>query len=294
MTDLPRISIVTPSFQQAEFLAETIESVLSQDYPNLQYWIIDGGSTDNSVDIIKKYEDRLDGWVSEPDLGQSHAINKGFERANGTILGWLNSDDVLADGALHAVAQAYRNAPEAIGWVGHADVTDREGKFLYHQRGVIGDKRAIAKWGFDAVFFQPSCFFSRDAFVKVGGLREHLHYALDPDLWMRLSDFGQFVQIDQTLSKPRIYPECKSHQGRLKLRAELVACSIETGFDDIAEFLVADLEERAWREGHDEANGKTFVARVDRLLRYIAHPTKSFFQKMLRAAHLGKCDIRNS
>lgn len=286
MIDLPRISIVTPSFQQAEFLEETIQSVLNQGYPNLQYWIIDGGSTDDSVSIIKKYENRIDGWVSEPDRGQSHAINKGFARADGVILGWLNSDDVLADGALDAIAEAYQQAPHAIGWVGDADATDRDGNFLYRQDSVIGGKREIAKWGFDAVFFQPSCFFSRDAFQKAGGLREHLHYALDPDLWMRLCDFGKFERVDKVLSRPRIYPECKSHQGRLKLRAELVACSIESGFDDIAEFLVADIEERARQAGYDEAVNRTVASKVGRSLRFATQPARSIVKKLLAIAGL--------
>jgi GT2 family glycosyltransferase len=113
MIDLPKISIVTPSFNQGKFLEKTILSVLEQGYPNLEYIIIDGGSTDNSVEIIRKYENRLAYWVSEPDCGQSNAINKGFERATGEILGWLNSDDWYHPGALKAVAEVFRVHPNA-------------------------------------------------------------------------------------------------------------------------------------------------------------------------------------
>ena len=116
MNNLPKISIVTPSYNQGKFLRETIESVLNQDYPNLEYFIVDGGSTDNSVDIIREYEDRIDWWVSEKDKGQSDAINKGFKRASGELLCWVNSDDVLLSDCLSKVAYRYINngKPELI------------------------------------------------------------------------------------------------------------------------------------------------------------------------------------
>jgi glycosyltransferase involved in cell wall biosynthesis len=113
MTTYPKISIVTPSFNQGRFIEKTILSVIEQDYPNLEYIIIDGGSTDESVEVIKKYDQHLAYWVSEPDRGQSHAINKGFERATGEIFGWLNSDDWYHPGALKAVAEAFAANPEA-------------------------------------------------------------------------------------------------------------------------------------------------------------------------------------
>src|SRR5579864_2747619 len=116
--EYPPITVVTPSLNQAEFLEETIRSVLDQNYPNLEYIICDGGSSDNSVEIIKRYQDRLAWWVSEKDQGQSNAINKGFSKASGDLLGYINSDDTLAPGALMAAAEAYRQGHEWItGWV---------------------------------------------------------------------------------------------------------------------------------------------------------------------------------
>lgn len=128
--ELPKISIVTPSFNQGKYLEKTILSVLEQDYPNLEYIIIDGGSTDNSVEIIKKYEKHLAYWVSEPDRGQSHAINKGFGHATGEILGWLNSDDYYAPGAPQAIAEAFLANPDVGAIVG-------AGEFLFEDTGKI-------------------------------------------------------------------------------------------------------------------------------------------------------------
>ena len=119
-SDWPRISIVTPSYNQGKFLEETIRSVFLQGYPNLEYIIIDGGSTDNSIEIIKKYEPWLTYWVSEKDRGQSHAINKGFEHATGEIYGWLNSDDYFLPRALKAFAQASIKDKNSVAWAGSA------------------------------------------------------------------------------------------------------------------------------------------------------------------------------
>jgi glycosyltransferase involved in cell wall biosynthesis len=112
MSTIPRVTIVTPSFNQAGFLEETIRSVLSQEYPNLEYFIIDGGSTDGSVELIQRYANRLAGWVSEKDRGQADAINKGFSRATGEVIAWLNSDDIYCPGAIHAAVSALQAHPE--------------------------------------------------------------------------------------------------------------------------------------------------------------------------------------
>ena len=137
MQALPKITIVTPSYNQGQFLRETIESVINQDYPSLEYFVIDGGSTDNSVDIIREYEDRINWWESEKDGGQSEAINKGFSKASGEILGWVNSDDVLLPGCLRVVSDYYlrNNKPDLI----HSNLA------LINKEGIIVDVKGILR-----------------------------------------------------------------------------------------------------------------------------------------------------
>ena len=117
MLSQPLVSIITPSFNQASFLEQTLLSVLEQDYPNIEYWVIDGGSTDNSLEIIKKYEHRMAGWVSEKDRGQADGVNKGFAKATGQIIGWLNSDDLYYPGAIAGAVEAIQQHPDAIRFV---------------------------------------------------------------------------------------------------------------------------------------------------------------------------------
>ena len=131
MARYPKISIITPSYNQGQFLEQTILSILSQDYPNLEYIIMDGGSSDNSVEIIRKHEDNLTYWVSEPDKGQSDAINKGFQRATGDILTWLNSDDYYLPGTLHTVAEYFTQHPDVECIYGDLQVVASNGDLLY-------------------------------------------------------------------------------------------------------------------------------------------------------------------
>lgn len=212
---LPKISIVTCSFNQGEFLEETIRSVLRQDYPNLEYIIIDGGSTDGSVDIIRKYSDRLAFWVSEPDRGQTHALIKGFARSTGKIQGWLCSDDILESGALREVGQFFLQHPGAQIVYGDSSYIDRRGKVLEVKRH-MGFHRWILLHGQNYIP-QPSTFWQRELYEKVGGLDENFDFRMDEDLWLRFSEVTKVWHVGRLWSSVRIYPEAKSwNPGREK------------------------------------------------------------------------------
>lgn len=206
----PRISVVTPSFNQAHYIEETLRSVLLQGYSNLELIVVDGGSTDGSVDVIKRYADRIAWWVSERDNGQSHAINKGFRRATGEALGWLNSDDLLFPGALAAIGRAFRERPDA--------------GMIYGAGAKVGaDTRVIKEIPFRPVdvrllhtlfyILQPSCFLSRRALDAVGLLDETQHFAMDWDLALRISRKFPIHAIPDKIGMLRDYPNTKTRRG---------------------------------------------------------------------------------
>ncbi|NPU85313.1 MAG: glycosyltransferase [Syntrophaceae bacterium] len=199
MKNIPKISVVTPSFNQGRFLEKTILSVLEQDYPNIEYIVIDGGSSDGSVEIIKKYEKQLAYWISEPDRGQSHAINKGFERATGDIFGWLNSDDWYHPGALKAVVEGFAAHPEAGALVGGGDYVGENGQLLTTTVRKKVDLESISGW-YNHYFWQPSCFFRREVWNSCGPLDESLTLAMDLDLWLKIAKRYTFATTETILS----------------------------------------------------------------------------------------------
>ena len=234
----PQISIVTPSYNQAEFLEETIVSVLSQDYPNLEYIIIDGGSTDGSVDIIRKYENRLAYWVSERDQGQTHAIQKGFDRSTGEVLGWLNSDDTYQPGALLAVGAAFAHQPEAGVVYGNANLIDANGRFMRELRSVKYHPLALSV---AMNIHQASTFWRRSLFDGVGGMNmEYQFGGMDYELFLRFAKAkAHFVFIRRTLSNFRQHPtsKCVAHTdlvdayGMRALRQEYPLLSLPVVFE---------------------------------------------------------------
>ena len=208
---LPLVTIVTPSMNQAEFLRATIESVLSQDYPNVEYIIMDGGSTDGSHGIAAEYSSRLT-WVSEKDSGQSQAINKGFRAARGEIVAWLNSDDVLLEGAITHAAGALTAQPLAGAVYGEGYLIDRAGnitrRFPYTQPFDLWRLTHLSDY-----ILQQSVFFRKKVVENLGFLREDLHFAMDWDLLIRIGKQFPLVQIPQFLGCLREYPETKSSSG---------------------------------------------------------------------------------
>jgi glycosyltransferase involved in cell wall biosynthesis len=210
MAAAPLISIVIPSYQQAKFLEACLRSVIDQDYPNKEIIVMDGGSADGSVDIIRRYAHRLADWQSEPDKGQAHAVNLGWAKARGEILGWLNSDDCYAPGALREMAEAYARTPSAAMWYGDVDEIDPEGRKL----------RTKLMEGFDLPSLllgknmgQPGVFVARFTYQTVGGLDESLGCALDFEYFLRIwSAFPAecCIYIPRVIARSRLWGDTKS------------------------------------------------------------------------------------
>lgn len=268
----PRISIVTPSYNQGEFIEATIRSVLLQNYPNLEYFIMDGGSSDNSVDIIRRYEPWLTQWVSEPDRGQSHAINKGLEQGTGEIFAWLNSDDILLPDALWRVAAAYQTRPDAAAWAGTCHLIRADGRIIKSEvpRGLSRD--GLADWFYGGFFFQPSCFFSARAWQAIDGVDESLNFAMDVDLAIRLAEQGEYVKLPDALSAAIIHDEAKTQALRPEMHAEIMYVQIKYGYDDLAfkrlrRLLDATIEQ--------ERRRSRLTVRLKRLLRRVFTKNRS-------------------
>lgn len=208
MTDQPLVTVITPSFNQARFLEMTIQSVLSQDYPRIEYMIVDGGSQDGSGAIIKKYESKLAWWVSEKDKGQTEAINKGFARAKGEVLAWINSDDTYEPGAVSA-AVTYLQAHPEVGMVyGDCNFIDEEGRVV----GKFGSAQTsyrLLRQGY-AHIPQQTMFFRADLWRQVGPLDPSFYFAMDYDLWTRLAARTEIKYVPQTWANFRLHTSGKT------------------------------------------------------------------------------------
>lgn len=216
---LPKISIITVSYNQAEFIEENISSVKNQNYPNIEHIIIDAGSTDGTLEILKKYDDDLN-WVSEPDNGQSDGLNKGFKKATGDIIGWINSDDNLAPNSLHKIADFFMKNPNEIAVIGDQALIDEKSNTLriVKSRGYTYDYLLNYAKGIT----QNSTFFKREVFDKIGYLDESLHYAMDRDLFIRIASLKNMPYIEETLAEFRIQPNAKTAEGSHKFARELI------------------------------------------------------------------------
>jgi len=206
---LPRITVVTPSFNQGRFIEQTIQSVINQNYPNLEYIIIDGGSADNSLEIIKKYGNYLTFWESKKDQGQSDAIGKGFRRATGKLISWLNSDDMYFPGSLFKIAKAYLKNPKASIYSGGVAFGESNGLIvncsvpslslkIFSKRGIFG-------------YAQPSSFFNVETYKLSGGIDQSLYMRMDNDLMFRMLALNSnTVVIKDILGFFRFHGESKS------------------------------------------------------------------------------------
>lgn len=216
---LPRITVVMPSFNQAAFIDEAIQSILAQNYSNLEFMILDGGSTDGSKEIIERYSKYLAYWHSKPDNGQTDALIQGFERATGDLMGWINSDDVLLPGALHSIAQAYISNPEGGLFGGNYVLIDQDSRIIRCKRHPA-QAAWFARKGLCIV--NPGSFFKREDYKAVGGLHYDLHYVMDYDLCIRMMANGTgFTHTEKYLMAFRRHVASKTYAHASHARDEL-------------------------------------------------------------------------
>ncbi len=282
----PKITIVTPSYNQGQYLEQTILSVLDQNYPHLEYIIMDGGSTDNSVEIIRKYESHLAFWVSEKDRGQSDAINKGLQRATGEVFNWLNSDDYYTPETLWKVAAAFENR-NVYAVCGKGRVFSPNNETVRYTKGGDVYKNNLAKTIGWARVDQPETFFRMSAIQQMGLLDTRLHYLMDRDWWIKylfLFGLDNIVHIPDVLVNFRLHDQSKTisqqnlfqvdhdslffslaHQHNLAMATVIKEnCSIDKGFEIQ---LVAEYNRSLVREVFDYyalLRGNEFYAKNDR------------------------------
>jgi glycosyltransferase involved in cell wall biosynthesis len=247
MSDLPLVSIVTPSYNQARFLEATLCSVLEQDYPNIEYLVVDGASTDGSVDIIRRYADRLTWWVSEKDSGQSEAINKGLRRTRGEIVGWLNSDDVYLPGAVSAAVAAFRSSPDAAVVYGDALAIGEAGRpfnMMHARQYSLVDLMAFN------IICQPAAFMRRSVLEQVEYLNPAYHLLMDNLLWMNMARVAPLVYVPQAWAAARYHDQAKNRTRGAAYGRE--AKELIDGLKSRPEFagIVAAHEKRIWAGVH--------------------------------------------
>lgn len=235
MTRPLRISVVTPSFNQAQYLRATIQSVLGQDYPHLEYLIIDGGSTDGSAEIIQEHAGRLAYWCCEPDGGQADAIGKGLARATGDILGWLNSDDILLPGALAAVVRHFHTHRHADVVSGGAYYMDAQGwplrkVFGTYTLGVQATFNRLRFYAMDGVF-QQATFWRRGVYERCGGIDRSLQFIMDRDLFVRLAKHGRWDRLHHMVAGFRLHDRCKSITSQDIRHRETAVFAVRYGVD---------------------------------------------------------------
>ena len=202
----PLVSVITPSFNQGAYIKETIESVLTQDYPRIEYFVMDGGSTDETVDILQQYSDQI-AWVSQKDGGQAAAVNQGVAKSSGEIIGWLNSDDTYLPGAISEIVQFFQEHHEVDMVYGEGYHTDKNGVILDRYETEPFDKARLAWYCY---ICQPTAFFRRAFWDRVGGLNAALQICMDYELWMRMANMGQIVYLNRYLATSRMYENNKT------------------------------------------------------------------------------------
>lgn len=205
----PLLSIVTPSFNQGQFIEETIRSVLNQKAPSIEHIVVDGGSTDDTLAVLGRFG-HLD-WTSEKDRGQTDAVNKGLRKARGQILGWINSDDVFLEGAFEAVLQTFEADPDCSVVFGDYHAVEADGRLLYSTEGFCGTYDEMVRWwDYTYAIHQPTVFVRRGVLEKVGFLDESFTYAMDYEWWLRIARHYAFVHVPRALATYRMHRDAKT------------------------------------------------------------------------------------
>jgi glycosyltransferase involved in cell wall biosynthesis len=224
MSEFPKISIVTVNYNKGNFIEDTIQSVISQAYPNLEYIIIDGASTDNSISIIKKYEDKLSYFISEPDKGMTDALMKGFAKATGEIFAWINSDDTYLPGAFMYVAKQYKATKFELLY-GDCLIADVENKLIKRARSLKTNYKAQAEGS--VTIFQPSSFWSAALYKKVGGVSHEFQVTMDGNLFYKmLKNSKNTIQVNKAFSRFRIHENQSGSwapEGRYSMEREWIS-----------------------------------------------------------------------
>lgn len=252
----PRISIITPSFNQGQYLEQTIRSVLFQNYPNLDYIVIDGGSRDDSATIISKYSSHLSYWVSEKDSGQADALCKGFSKATGQILGWVNSDDILLPHTLHIVGSYFAKNPEVGVVYGNRIYIDQDGNETGRQYPPSFIPAAC--WGQGQRVCQEAVFWRREIYDKVGGINPSWFFIMDFDLFYRMSRVARFAKLRSHLGCMRIHPETKSSKHDEIMWGEFEVAKSSLGIKINSKFIAR--------------SAQVLANQLSRLEKVVAHP----------------------
>ncbi len=221
-----QVSVVVPTLNSSPFLEEALQSILDQDYPRIECWVIDGGSKDGTLEILRSYEGKIN-WISESDRGQSHALNKGFCRAGGDVFAWLNGDDRYLPGAVSAVVAYLDSHGDMAAVYGDVECIDAEGRPIQKRQSLPFDLNRLLNYY--NYIPQMSTFFRKRAWEEAGGLDEALHYSMDYDLWIRIGKSHQMGYLSQTLSQWRIHEGSKTSPSPLVAMPECLGVSRRHG-----------------------------------------------------------------